>query len=137
MALWVSGGGSIRQSEGTDYADYGHFSRRQTWSNSSNLIICQWAMSLHHCANFRIHFGWTDWSNHSGGGGMLTGTAANGYGTPGSLSERNMHYDYHSFHLNQSGNTIRLRCSGGNSAGPGNVYIGVSTTRADVFSWGS
>ena len=137
MTVWLSNNGVIRQSEGTDGADYGHFARRQSWVNSSNLIICQWAMGAHHNANFILHFGWTDWCCHSGGGGMLTGTAASGYGVPGSLSEYNMHYDSHSFHLNQSGNTIRLRCSGGSGNGPGNVNVGISTTRADVFSWGT
>jgi hypothetical protein len=48
-----------------------------------------------------------------------------------------MMYDSHTFNLSASGYTIRLRCTGGNGNGPSNVYVGVSTTRADVFSWGS
>mgnify|MGYP007008430070 CR=1 FL=1 len=74
---------------------------------------------------------------HSGGGGNCRGTAASGYGTPGSLSEYNMHYDSHSFWLSASGNTIRLLCSGGNGSGPGNVFCGVTTNRSESFSWGS
>jgi|LWDU01.1.fsa_nt_gi hypothetical protein len=135
--IYAYSGGGIRQSEGTDGSDYGHFARRQSWVNSSNQIICQWAMGIHQMVNFQVHFSWTDWCCHSGGGGMLTGSGSSGYGSPGTLSEYNMYYDSHTFNLNLSGYTVQLRCSGGSSNGPGNVYVGCSTTRSDVFSWGS
>ncbi len=137
MTIYVSNSGGIRQSEGTDGADFGHFARRMSWVNSSSLIICYWSLGAHQCANFDLKFAWTDWCCHSGGGGNCRGTAASGYGAPGSLSEYNMHYDSHSFWLSASGNTIRLLCSGGNGSGPGNVFCGVNTTRSESFAWGS
>ena len=59
--IYAYSGGGIRQSEGTDGSDYGHFARRQSWVNSSSMIICQWGMGAHHCSNFIVHFAWTDW----------------------------------------------------------------------------
>ena len=72
---------------------------------------------------------------NSGGGGIVRGVAATGYGAPGLIQDEAGHYDSHSFNLHQSGNNIFFRCSGGNGNGPNNVYVGIRSNRMNTWNW--
>lgn len=142
MAIYSDGAihllGSSKFQGGEDTStgqDFGMSFRRQSWVNSSNLNIGYFAVSVHHCVAFYMQYCWTDWCCHSGGGGIVRGVIATGYGAPGTIQDETGHYDNHSFNLSQSGNNIYLRCSGGNGNGPGNVYIGIYSNRPDTWNW--
>tara|TARA_Y100000034_G_scaffold64385_1_gene77855 strand:+ start:1100 stop:1534 length:435 start_codon:yes stop_codon:yes gene_type:complete len=142
MAIYSSGAihllGSSKFQGGEDTTsgqDFGMVFRRQSWANSSNLNIGYWAIGVHHCVSFEMQYCWTDWCCHSGGGGIVRGVGATGYGSWGNIAEEVGHYDSHSFSLSGSGNTVYLRCTGGNSNGPNNVYIGIYCNRPDTWQW--
>ena len=135
MSIYLHNSAKIRMSEGAGGDDWGISSRRQSWVNSSSLAICRWNLGAHQCASFEMHYSWTDWCCNSGGGGIVRGVCATGYGQPGLLQDEAGHYDSHSFALSKSGNTVTLSCSGGNGNGPGNVYIGVRCNRIEAFVW--
>ena len=137
MGIYLHNSAKIFMSEGTGGDDWGISSRRQTWVNSSNLNICRWNLNKHQCASWDMHYAWTDWCCYSGGGGIVRGVSASGYGYPGLIQDEAGHYDSHSFSLALSGTTVYLRCSGGNANGPGNVFIGMRTNRINDFHWES
>jgi hypothetical protein len=68
----------------------------------------------------------SDWSDHSGGGRIVSGVMNSGYGSPGSIFSDHMspnQFGGITFSIGTSGNTRTLLVSGGNISGPNGVHI--------------
>ena len=98
----------------------------QDWTSSSNKIVATFNLGSHEAAAWTMHVVHNDWTNHSGGGRIISGIFNSGYGSPGSIisdSYSPSNFADIVFSIGESGDDRYLYASGGDANGPGTVII--------------